>query len=156
MRITDSDVDQARAAGVLIEFRTRPADRRRPRAVPRARQGGAINRTHDDLEPKATAAAKEKKTAGASNMDVARFLVCALLGADQDKSAYSQSGERSRASSLAACGWSSTSCASGPDPGTVAKRDAQLGELIDQAHGANLDLGNALIHTLTTVDPGDK
>ena len=44
------------------------------------------------------------------------------------------------------------------DPGTVAERerDAQLRELTDQAHGANLDLGNALIHILTTVDPGDK
>ena len=36
------------------------------------------------------------------------------------------------------------------------EREAQLRELTDQAHGANLDLGNALIHTLTTVDPGDK
>jgi hypothetical protein len=34
-------------------------------------------------------------------------------------------------------------------------RDAQLRELNDQAHGADLDLGNALVHTLTTVDPGD-
>ena len=29
------------------------------------------------------------------------------------------------------------------DPGTVAKRDAQLRQLTDQAYGANLDLGNA-------------
>jgi hypothetical protein len=43
------------------------------------------------------------------------------------------------------------------DPGRVAERerDAQLRELTDQAHGADLDLGNALIHTLTTVDPVD-
>ena len=43
------------------------------------------------------------------------------------------------------------------NPGTMAKRerDAHLRELTDQAHGANLDLGNALIHSLTTVDPGD-
>ena len=40
---------------------------------------------------------------------------------------------------------------------TVAKRerDAQLRELTDQAHGANLDLGHALIHNLSTVDPTD-
>ncbi len=40
---------------------------------------------------------------------------------------------------------------------TVAKRerDAQLRELTDQAHGANLDLGAALIHNLAAVDPGD-
>ena len=43
------------------------------------------------------------------------------------------------------------------DPVTVAKRerDAQLRELADQAHGANLDLGHALIHNLAAVDPGD-
>jgi hypothetical protein len=43
------------------------------------------------------------------------------------------------------------------DPLAVAKRerDAQLRELTDQAHGANLDLGHALIHNLTTVDPAD-
>jgi hypothetical protein len=43
------------------------------------------------------------------------------------------------------------------DPVTVAKRerDAQLRELTDQAHGANTDLGHALIHNLTTVDPTD-
>jgi hypothetical protein len=40
---------------------------------------------------------------------------------------------------------------------TVAKRerDAQLRELTDQAHGANLDLGHALLHNLTSVDPAD-
>jgi hypothetical protein len=30
-----------------------------------------------------------------------------------------------------------------------------LRELTDQAHGANLDLGIALMHGLATVDPGD-
>ena len=35
------------------------------------------------------------------------------------------------------------------------KRQAQLRELTDQAHGANLDLGHALVHNLTTVDPSD-
>ena len=39
----------------------------------------------------------------------------------------------------------------------MAKRehDTQLRELADQAHGANLDLGHALIHELSTVDPSD-
>jgi len=43
------------------------------------------------------------------------------------------------------------------DPITVAKRerDAQLRELTDQAHGANSDLGHALVHQLATVDPTD-
>jgi hypothetical protein len=43
------------------------------------------------------------------------------------------------------------------DPITLAKRerDAQLRELTDQAHGANTDLGHALAHNLTTVDPTD-
>jgi hypothetical protein len=40
---------------------------------------------------------------------------------------------------------------------TVAKRerDAQLRELTDQAHGANTDLGHALVHNLSSVDPTD-
>ena len=43
------------------------------------------------------------------------------------------------------------------DPMAVARRerDAQLRELTDQAHGANLDLGHALIRSLTTVEPAD-
>lgn len=40
---------------------------------------------------------------------------------------------------------------------TVAKRerDAQLRELTDEAHGANVDLGHALVDSLATVDPSD-
>jgi hypothetical protein len=40
---------------------------------------------------------------------------------------------------------------------SVAKRerDAQLRELTDQAHGANLDLGVSLIHNLAAVEPDD-
>jgi hypothetical protein len=112
VRFTDDDVDQARAAGVLIEF-----EHGRPiivdRALYRELVKGAIKRTHDDLQAKAEAAAKEKQTA------------------------------RSRKTPT--------------DPVTVAKRerDTQLRELTDQAHGANLDLGHALVHNLATVDPGD-
>ena len=139
VRFTDDDVDQARAAGVLIEF-----ERGRPiivdRALYRELVKAAIKRTHDDLEAKAAAAAKEKKTARAGkaagrpgdggqararraaaradrpgarrqprprpravhnlavvdpgDMDVARFFVYALLGADHDSSPYTQTGER--------------------------------------------------------------
>jgi hypothetical protein len=43
------------------------------------------------------------------------------------------------------------------DPLTAARRerDRQLRELADQAHGANLDLGAALLTGLSTVDPAD-
>ncbi len=112
VRFNDSDVDQARAAGVLIEFQQgRPIIVDRP--LYRELVKGAIKRTHDDLEAKIAAAAKEKKAARASKRPA--------------------------------------------DPVAAAKRerDAQLRELTDQAHGANLDLGHALVHNLTTVDPSD-
>jgi ParB/RepB/Spo0J family partition protein len=112
VRFTDEDVDQARAAGVLIEFeRGRPIIVDRP--LYRELVKTAIKRTHDDLKAKAESAAKDKEASGAGK-------------------------------ALA-------------DPITLAKRerDAQLRELTDQAHGANTDLGHALIHNLTTVDPTD-
>jgi ParB/RepB/Spo0J family partition protein len=113
VRFAEEDVDQARAAGVLIEFDGpgRPIIVDRP--LYRELVKTAIKRTHDDLEAKAAAAAKEKKSARAGKTPA--------------------------------------------DPVTVAKRerDAQLRELTDQAHGANLDLGHALVHNLTTVDPTD-
>jgi hypothetical protein len=113
VRFTDADVDQARAVGVLVEFDGpgRPIIVDRP--LYRELVKGAIKRTHDDLQTKAAAAAKEKKSARAGKAPA--------------------------------------------DPVIVAKRerDGQLRELTDQAHGANLDLGHALIHNLTTVDPTD-
>jgi ParB/RepB/Spo0J family partition protein len=112
VRFTDEDIDQARAAGVLIEFeRGRPIIVDRP--LYRELIKGAIKRTHDELQPKAEAAAKEKKSARAGKAPA--------------------------------------------DPITVAKRerDAQLRELTDQAHGANTDLGHALVHNLAVVDPAD-
>jgi ParB/RepB/Spo0J family partition protein len=112
IRFTDEDVDQARAAGVLIEFeRGRPIIVDRP--LYRELVKTAIKRTHDDLAAKATKAAKDKKATRAGKAPA--------------------------------------------DPITLAKRerDAQLRELTDQAHGANSDLGYALIHNLTTVDPTD-
>jgi multidrug resistance efflux pump len=113
VRFIDADVDQARAAGALIEFdgAGRPIIVDRP--LYRELVKTAIKRTHDELEAQAAAGAKEKQTARASRQPA--------------------------------------------DPVTVAKRerDAQLRELTDQAHGANLDLGHALIHNLTSVDPTD-
>ena len=112
VRFTDENVDQARAAGVLIEFDgpSRPIIVDRP--LYRELVKSAIKRTHDDLEAKTAAAAQEKKTARAGKQPA--------------------------------------------DPVTLAKgRDAQLRDLTDQARGANLDLGHALVHNLTTVDPTD-
>ena len=112
VRFIEADVDQARAAGVLIEV-----ERGRPiivdRSVYRELVKAAIKRIHDDLQTKATAAAQEKKAARSSKAPADRL--------------------------------------------TVAKRDrdAQLRELTDQAHGANLDLGVALMKGLAAVDPGD-
>jgi hypothetical protein len=61
IRFTDEDADQARAAGVLIEFDGpgRPIIVDRP--LYRELVKTAIKRTHDDLEAKAAAAAKDKK-----------------------------------------------------------------------------------------------
>jgi hypothetical protein len=65
VRFTEEDVDQARAAGVLIEFDGpgRPIIVDRP--LYRELVKTAIKRTHDALQAKAEAAAKEKKTARA-------------------------------------------------------------------------------------------
>jgi hypothetical protein len=87
VRITDSDVDQGRAGGVLIEIaQGQPIIVER--ALYRELVKGAINRTRDDL-------------------------VYSLLGADHDKSPYSQSGERTRvaagATSTSATAWSTSS-----------------------------------------------
>jgi hypothetical protein len=57
IRFNDEDVDQARAAGVLIEFeRGRPIIVDRP--LYRELVKTAIKRTHDELDAKATAAAQ--------------------------------------------------------------------------------------------------
>jgi hypothetical protein len=106
------DVDQAPAAGVLIEFeRGRPIIVDRP--LYRELVKSAIKRTDDELQAKAANGAKERKATRAGKAPA--------------------------------------------DPITVAKRerDAQLREFTDQAHGANSDLGHALVHNLATVDPTD-
>ncbi len=140
LRFTDADVDQARAAGVLIEFEHGApiiVDRSLYRELVKA----ALERTVEELRERVAAAAKEKseqrrlaapdddpmtaarrerdrtlrdladEAHGASldlgtslitglavvdpgDMDVARFFVYALLGADYDASPYTQAGER--------------------------------------------------------------
>jgi hypothetical protein len=113
VRFTDEDIDQARAAGALIEFDGpgRPIIVDRP--LYRELVKNAIKRTLDDLEAKVAAAAKEKQSARTAKTPA--------------------------------------------DPLAVARRerDAQLRELTDQAHGVNVDLGHALVHNLSTVDPSD-
>jgi ParB/RepB/Spo0J family partition protein len=141
IRFTDQDVDQARAAGVLIEF-----EHSRPiivdRALYRELAKTAIKRTVEELRIKAAEVAERKKqerkrsgggpihpiaeanrerdqqlrqladqahgvnldlggsllnglsTVDPCDVDVARFFVFALLGADHDGSAYTQTGER--------------------------------------------------------------
>lgn len=139
VRFEEQDVDQARAAGVLIEF-----DNSRPiivdRAVYRELVKSAVTRTHGTLQQKTADRADERSASKATNkpvdpaavakrerdaklrdradeahgvntdlghallntlasvdpndMDVARFFVYALLGADHDKSPYIQSGDR--------------------------------------------------------------
>jgi ParB/RepB/Spo0J family partition protein len=113
IRFTEADVDQARAAGVLIELE-HGSPIITDRALYRELVKGAVKRTVEDLRAKATAAAEQKRTAGRS--------------------------------------------AEAPvDPVTAAKRDrdAQLRQLADQAHGANLDLGASLLNGLSAVDPAD-
>ena len=135
-----SDVDQARAAGVLIEFeRGRPIIVDRP--LYRELVKAAIKRTHDELDAKADGGrqgeedrarrprqpadpvtvgqARARRAAARAHrpgarrqprprpradpqprhrrpgdIDVARFFVYALLGADHDSSPYTQTGER--------------------------------------------------------------
>jgi hypothetical protein len=113
IRFIEADVDQARAAGVLIEFDGPGRPIIVDRSVYRELVKGAIKRTHDELQTKVAAAAQEKKAARSDKAPA--------------------------------------------DPITTAKRerDAQLRELTDQAHGANLDLGVALMNGLAAVDPGD-
>lgn len=64
IRFTEEDVDQARAAGVLLEFeRGRPIIVDRP--LYRELVKAAVKRTHDELEAKAAAAVNDKKSARA-------------------------------------------------------------------------------------------
>jgi hypothetical protein len=143
VRFDESDVDQARAAGVVIEFE-RSAPIIVDRSVYRELVKAAITRTVTELETKVAAREEERRTARQSqktsgaaadpaaalerehrrrmrelsdqahgvnldvgtgllnglstvdptNVNVAKFFVYSLLGADYDDSPYTQQGER--------------------------------------------------------------
>ena len=66
VRFTEADVNQARAAGVLIEFDGPGRPIIVDRSVYRELVKAAITRSHDELQAKAAAAAQEKKAARSS------------------------------------------------------------------------------------------
>jgi hypothetical protein len=148
VRITDSGGDQARAAGVLIDFA-----QGRPIVVDArvtASSSTAPSTAPRHLIAKATAAAKEKKTARQGEEDrprpqYRRRAIPRLRAARRRRRQvpYSQSGERTRIAAGGVRLVVKEMRKQPADPGTVAKRDAQLRQLTDQAYGANLDLGNA-------------
>jgi len=114
VRFSDADVDQARAAGVLIEFEHgRPIISDRP--LYRELTKAAITSTLDELKAKTAAAAADK-----------------------------QQGRKQRRDQPI-----------DPLAAAARERDQALRELTDQAHGANLDLGHALLDGLSVVDPAD-
>jgi len=115
LRFTDQDVDQARAAGVLIELdHSTPIIIDRP--LYRELAKGAIKRTAEELREQAERAKTERKQA-----------------------ASRRNGSQPE------------------DPVEDARREhgRRVRELAEQAHGANLDLGWALMNNLATVDPED-
>jgi CheY-like chemotaxis protein len=110
VRFTDAEVDQARAAGVMIEL-----ERSTPiitdRSLYRELCKQAIKRTAEELRARATELAEERKQARAAGRAV-----------DPQAEARREHGRRVR-------------------------------QLAEQAHGANLDLGRALMNGLACVDP---
>jgi len=114
IRFTEQDVDEARAAGVLIELEhSTPVIVDRPLYRELAKR--AIKRTAEQLRSDAERAKTEHKQA---------------------------TKERG---------------AQPTDPVEDARREhgRRVRELSEQAHGANLDLGWALMNNLAAVDPGD-
>ena len=110
VRFTDTEVDQARAAGVLIELeRSTPIITDRSLYRELCRQ--AIERTAEELRARAAEVADERKHARAAGRPV-----------DPQAEARREHGRRMR-------------------------------RLAEQAHGANLDLGRALLNGLACVDP---
>lgn len=110
VRFTDAEVDQARAAGVLIEI-----DGSAPiiadRGLYRELCKQAIKRTTEDLRARAAEVAEERRQKRAAGRPI--------------------------------------------DPQAEARRDhgRRIRRLAEQAHGANLDLGRALMNELARVDP---
>ena len=115
IRFSEQDVDQARAAGVVIELdHSTPIIVDRP--LYRELAKGAVKRTVEELREQAERA-KTERTQAASRRN----------GSQPE------------------------------DPAEDARREhgRRVRELADQAHGANLDLGWALMNNLATVDPTD-
>jgi hypothetical protein len=110
IRFSDQDVDQARAAGVVIELE-RTAAIITDRAVYRELCKQAIARTVEQLRAQAAQVAQDRKGSKADGRPL--------------------------------------------DPEAQARRDRgrQLRALAEQAHGANLDLGWALMNNLAVIDP---
>jgi ParB/RepB/Spo0J family partition protein len=115
IRFTEQDVDQARAAGGVIELdHSTPIIVDRP--LYRELAKGAVKRTVEELREHAERAKTERK------QDAAR-----RNGSKPEDTAEDARREHGR----------------------------RVRELAEQAHGANLDLGWALMNNLATVDPGD-
>jgi hypothetical protein len=116
VRFDENDVDQARAAGVVIEF-----DRSAPiivdRSLYRELVKAAITRTVTELEAQVAAREQERKTARQSQK--------------------------------------STGAAADPAAALEREHRRRMRELSVQAHGVNLDIGAALLKSLSTVDPTD-
>jgi ParB/RepB/Spo0J family partition protein len=112
VRFSESDVDQARAAGVLVEF-----ENARPiivdRSLYRQLSKQAIKRTVEELRARLAEVAQERKAAKGYGRPV-----------DPEAEARRERGREMRA-------------------------------IAEQAHGANLDLGWALMNGLAAVDPAD-
>jgi ParB/RepB/Spo0J family partition protein len=115
IRFSEQDVDQARAAGVLIELdHSNPIIVDRP--LYRELAKGAVKRTVEELREQAERGRAERKQASLRQTG--------LQPEDPAEDARREHGRRVR-------------------------------QLAEQAHGANLDLGWALMNNLATVNPED-
>jgi hypothetical protein len=141
VRITDSGGDQARAAGVLIDFaqgrpivvdaRVTASSSTAPSTAPTTPQSqGYGGRQGEEDRPR-----PQYRRRAIPRLRAARRR--------RRQVPYSQSGERTRIAAGGVRLVVKEMRKQPADPGTVAKRDAQLRQLTDQAYGANLDLGNA-------------
>jgi hypothetical protein len=96
VRFTESDVDQARAAGVLVEFENaRPVDPEAEARRERGRQLRAIaEQAHGTNLDLGWGLMNGLATVDPADMTVARFFTYAVLGPDYDQSPYTQTGDR--------------------------------------------------------------
>lgn len=96
VRFTESDVDQARAAGVLVGAASgRPVDSEAEARREHGRQMRAIaEQAHGANLDLGSGLMNGLSTVDPADMAVAKFFVYALLGADYDQSPYTQTGDR--------------------------------------------------------------